>query len=95
MADDRTLGERIRDERNRVGWSQPFLAQKMGVRPTSIWKWETSRATPKLHHAIKLAKLFEIELDDLAQHVREPERHPGLNKARPPVERETPFASGE
>lgn len=91
----RTLGERIRDERVRLGWSQPYLGMKVGVRATSIWKWETGRAQPKFHHAIKLSELFDIAIAELARHVRPPAPHPGLNKARPKAERETPFASGE
>lgn len=60
------LGERIRQLREANGWSQGFLARKIGVSRPSVTQWE-SGDTKNLKHKnlIALSKAFSISLEQL------------------------------
>ena len=51
-----TVGQRIRQGRERAGWTQEKLAEAMGVSRQAVSKWEADRARPT---AEKLARLSE------------------------------------
>lgn len=51
--------------RDRLGWSQRDLADRMGVHINSIANWETGRNAPSLFQFVSLAKLFHVTLDHL------------------------------
>ena len=53
---------RFRTERN---MSQLELADALEVSRQSVSKWETGAAVPELDKLVKMAKLFEISLDEL------------------------------
>ena len=40
------LGDRIYNERKRIGMSQSDLAQKMDISAKAVSKWETGRRNP-------------------------------------------------
>lgn len=56
-------GERIFQERTRRGWTQQELAQKIGVTPVTIIRWEHNLKTPRPSSKIALTHLFESEHD--------------------------------
>lgn len=61
-----TLSKNIRFLRNKNGWGQDFLAEKLGYKSyTTIQKWESGVSDPPLKTLDKLAKLFNVDIDDL------------------------------
>lgn len=61
-----TLSKNIRFLRNKNGWGQDFLAEKLGYKSyTTIQKWESGVSDPPLKTLDKLAKLFGVDIDDL------------------------------
>lgn len=67
-----TLGERIRAERKKRGWTQEQLARKVGLRTgSSVSQWETGNTEPEPPHRLILARLFGIPLDNLFEHSKE------------------------
>lgn len=60
-----TLGARIALLRKQNGWKQDELAEKMGVSPQAVSKWENDQACPDITLLPKLAKLLNISVDEL------------------------------
>lgn len=61
-----TLSKNIRYLRTKNGWGQDFLAEKLGYKSyTTIQKWESGVSEPPLRTLDKLAKLFNVDIDDL------------------------------
>lgn len=61
-----TLSKNIRYLRNKNGWGQDFLAEKLGYKSyTTVQKWESGVSDPPLKTLDKLAKLFGVDIDDL------------------------------
>lgn len=54
--------ERIRRARQRLGWSQAALAQRVGERENTIKRIESGRLTPPLDLARKLERVLHIKL---------------------------------
>lgn len=59
------LGQRIRAEREKLGYSQEQLAQMMYVSRQAVSKWENGQSYPDIEKMMELAKLFAISLDEL------------------------------
>ena len=60
-----TLGERIKNYRQRAGLSQEQLAEKINVSRQAITKWENDSGMPDIDNLILLSKVMEISLDEL------------------------------
>ncbi len=60
-----TLGERIKNYRQRVGLSQEELAEKLNVSRQAITKWENDSGIPDIDNLISLSKVMGISLDEL------------------------------
>lgn len=63
---------KLREYRIKRGWTQEKLAQLVGVDRTFISNLEYGKATPSLHVAYKLAKVFNTTIDDLFSDILEP-----------------------
>ena len=61
------MGENIRTNRVRVGYSQRDLANLLGISDAAVCKWETGKATPTTANLINMARLFGVSLDALTQ----------------------------
>lgn len=48
----------LRYERQHRGWSQAYVAEKIGSDPKSVGRWERSEAFPSPYHRYKLLELF-------------------------------------
>ncbi|MBQ8995460.1 MAG: helix-turn-helix domain-containing protein [Oscillospiraceae bacterium] len=59
------LGKKIRALRFKAGLTQEQLAEKIGVVPQSVSKWENSVAMPDISSLPLLAEIFGISIDDL------------------------------
>lgn len=60
------IDENIRYLRKIQGWSQEELAARVDVSRQTIAKWESGETSPDLEHAVLLAEIFDVGLDDLA-----------------------------
>jgi len=57
-----TMGQRISEERKKLGLSQEALGEKMSVSRQSISKWEADGAVPEIDKLIALSKLFGVSV---------------------------------
>lgn len=59
------FSERLKSEREKNGWSQADLAEKIHVSRQSVSKWETGKNYPNIEIIIDLSDLFGITIDEL------------------------------
>ncbi|MFE6286225.1 helix-turn-helix transcriptional regulator [Streptomyces sp. NPDC057877] len=59
------MKNRITDLRAERGWTQADLAQHVGVSRQTINAIETGRFDPSLPLAFRLAKLFDLRIEEL------------------------------
>ena len=60
-----TLGKRITMYRKEKGLRQEDLAEKLGVSPQAVSKWETDQTCPDISLLPQLAKLLDVSVDEL------------------------------
>ncbi len=72
----------IRQLREERGWSQFDLALKVGVRPETVYQWETGRAVPKVLQLRKLAEIFGMSSDAITLVKRDDTRRNALRPRR-------------
>ena len=56
---------RVKDHRERAGWSQGELARRLGVSRQTINAVETDKYDPSLPLALRMAKLFGVAVPEL------------------------------
>lgn len=59
------FGDKLKREREKRGWSQEHLAEKIHVSRQSVSKWETNKNYPGIEVIINLSDLFNITIDEL------------------------------
>lgn len=59
------LGNRVRQLRNRKGWSQEKLAEQADIQRTYLAEIELGKRNPSLKHLLKLAKAFHVGIASL------------------------------
>ena len=59
------LGKKIRQLRAKAGLTQEQLAERLGIGPQSVSKWETGVAMPDISLLPTLAEVFGVTIDDL------------------------------
>lgn len=57
-----TMGQRIAEQRKKLGISQEALGEKVGVSRQAISKWESDGAVPEIDKLIALSKLFGVSV---------------------------------
>lgn len=62
-----SLGKRIAENRKEKGWTQEELAEKLGVSPQAVSKWENDASCPDILLLPQIAKLFNCTVDALLQ----------------------------
>ncbi len=65
----RSLGEALRDHRQRCGMTQEFVAEALGVSRQAVSKWETGVAEPSTSNLLALAKLYGVDPGELLRGV--------------------------
>lgn len=60
-----TLGKRIGMLRRQKGLKQEELADKLGVSPQAVSKWENDQTCPDISLLPELAKILEVSVDEL------------------------------
>lgn len=61
------LGNSLFQARKKAGLSQETVAEKLGVSRQTISKWETDETIPDIYQSKKLAKLYNLSLDELIE----------------------------
>ncbi|HDR8043328.1 helix-turn-helix transcriptional regulator [Bacillus thuringiensis] len=61
------LSKQIKKYRDREGFSQEDLAEKIYVSRQTISNWENERSYPDIHNLLFLSVLFDVSLDDLVK----------------------------
>lgn len=56
---------RLKEHREKYGWSQGELARRLGVSRQTINAVETDKYDPSLPLALRMAKLFGVNVPDL------------------------------
>ena len=64
---DMTIGKRIGLLRKEKGLTQEELASHMGVSPQAVSKWENDQTCPDISALPKLARLFDVTVDELLE----------------------------
>ncbi len=59
------LGKKIRQLRFKAGMTQEQLAERLGIGPQSVSKWENAVAMPDISTLPLLAEVFGVSIDDL------------------------------
>ncbi|MDU9053587.1 MAG: helix-turn-helix transcriptional regulator, partial [Clostridioides difficile] len=65
------INENLKSLRKINQYTQEELAEKLNVSRQSIAKWESGESIPDICSCIKLAKLYNVKLDDLVNHSEE------------------------
>ena len=84
-----SLGENIYKLRTGKHMSQEDFASALEVSRQSVSKWENDMAVPELEKLVKMAKLFEVSLDELVGNVP-PQPAPESSPEPEPVPSPTP-----
>jgi transcriptional regulator with XRE-family HTH domain len=61
----RNLGARLVGLRQRKGWSQELLADRLGVQRDRLAKWEAGVHAPPPEDLVALGSLFDVTVDEL------------------------------
>jgi transcriptional regulator with XRE-family HTH domain len=71
------FGARLAALRKAHGWTQPQLAEKLGVTLAAVVYYERQAKNPNAELVSKVAKLFNVSVDELLGHAIKPTRKPG------------------
>lgn len=62
---EETLGKKLCALRKSAGLTQDAVAERMGVSPQAVSKWENDFSCPDIMMLPKIARLYGIQIDDL------------------------------
>lgn len=64
------FGSKIKELRDKRGWTQEMLGDMMGKSPQSISSYELGRQNPPADVLISLSSIFHVSIDELAGNTR-------------------------
>ena len=67
----RSLGEALKEYRQRCGMTQEFVAESLGVSRQAVSKWETGAAEPSTSNLLALARLYGVDAGELLRGVQQ------------------------
>jgi transcriptional regulator with XRE-family HTH domain len=59
------IGEKIKELRKQMDWTQEELAEKLFVSRTAVSKWESGKGTPNIDSLKDISTLFSVSIDEL------------------------------
>ena len=88
MSTAKRFGGKLRELRERKGWTQEQLADKIGVKREAIARWESGSREPRWSYVLTLADVLSATCQDFAEEsVPRASHGPGR-----PVKRKSPPA---
>ena len=67
-----TIGEKLAQLRKIKGFTQDEVAEKLGVTPQAVSKWENDASCPDIMTLPLIADLYETTVDDILRHESNP-----------------------
>lgn len=67
MRDLYNLAKNLKALRKEFGYTQQYVADQIGIKVQSYHTYETGVTVPTLQNFVKLAKLYDISLDELIE----------------------------
>lgn len=67
------LSDNLKALRKIHKYTQEQLAEKLGISRQAIAKWESGETIPDINNCMKLARLYDVTLDDLVNYNEEKE----------------------
>ena len=67
MLDQKIFGEKLRNHRKKLGMTQEEVAQKIGVSPQAISKWEAGDCLPDCFNLKTISDVYKISADVLLE----------------------------
>lgn len=58
-----SFGNRLKEARKRIGYTQDFVAKELGISRTNITNYELSRTQPDIETLGRLIDFYEISAD--------------------------------
>ncbi len=69
------VGAKIKEERDKAGWSQTELAKRAGITPSGLSQIESGERYPSTIVLIKLTKVLSVSIDYLLGNKKDDELH--------------------
>ncbi|MGM9661894.1 MAG: helix-turn-helix domain-containing protein [Oscillospiraceae bacterium] len=66
----RSLAAVLRDQRQRCGMTQEFVAESLGVSRQAVSKWENGSSDPSTANLLALAKLYGVSAEELLRRMQ-------------------------
>ena len=67
MLDQKIFGEKLRNHRKKLGMTQEEVAEKVGVSPQAISKWESGDCLPDCFNLKAISDVYKISVDVLLE----------------------------
>jgi SOS-response transcriptional repressor LexA len=77
-----TLGERIKERRRVLGYTRTQLAEKIGVIPNSLYRWESGQRVPGDEDKKRLAEILGVSVAYLIGESESPQTNVDLTSAK-------------
>ena len=59
------IGDRIRYLRDKAGFTQTYLAKRLGISRSAVNSWEMSLSSPSLANILEMTQIFHVNADYL------------------------------
>ncbi len=59
------IGDKIRRLRDKHGYTQSYLAKRLGISRSAVNAWEMSLSSPSLANIVEMTELFHVSADYL------------------------------
>ena len=66
----KSLGQVIKNHREAKGYTQEFVAEKLGVSRQAVSKWEKGTTEPSTSNLFALAKLFDMSIEEFMKEIQ-------------------------
>ena len=61
------LGKNLKNAREKAGYSQNDVAEKLNISRQSVSRWKNGRSVPDVENLVVLSQMYKISLDDLLE----------------------------
>ena len=66
----KSLAQAIKNHREAKGYTQEFVAEKLGVSRQAVSKWEKGTTEPSTPNLFALAKLFDMSIEEFMKEIQ-------------------------